>query len=186
MPRPKKKRVSLSYSPYSIIIGINFRQWIDQTFGGPTSAGRQMGISAPTFYDYFKGKTLPGGEMLKRCLQFGLDINWLYGVNSSNIKEPVLHYKNTSKSIRAEKIKKLDSILNEIKKNNPNYHKITLSQTQSLPLINIYFEITSLIQNDYKLNPPARLNLLKEIYFLLDMPLQYFRDKIEKLLTYDD
>lgn len=55
-------------------------------FGSVNLFAEAIGMKAPGLYDYFNDKSVPGGEILKKLLKMGCDINWLLGIDQIEAK----------------------------------------------------------------------------------------------------
>lgn len=61
--------------------GQKLKVFAQDKFGSINLFAEAIGMKAPGLYDYFNDRSTPGGDLLKKLLKMGCDINWLLNDN---------------------------------------------------------------------------------------------------------
>lgn len=75
-------------------LGKKIRQFGDENFSSNVEFAKALKIKREQLYPYFQNRVIPGGEILKRLHDLGLDIHWLLAD-----KKPPKNKNNSSKKI---------------------------------------------------------------------------------------
>jgi len=82
-------------------IGSNLRTFSKKNFKSHAELSRLLGMKNPQqLFEYFRGKIIPGGELLSKLSNLGCDINWLLNgtPSPSTVKEPEPTYSGNVKT----------------------------------------------------------------------------------------
>ena len=105
-------------------IGLRLKEYAEKNFSTFADFARAMGKDVTYFTNYYKGKSVLGGELLAQLAELGCDINWL--LNGANNK-PTLRKEGTVPYMTfAElnnQIKELQNAINLLKIENYDLRK---------------------------------------------------------------
>ncbi len=162
-------------------VGSRFKDWGIKEFGSIKKFAESFGVKPPSLYPYFRDESELGGQMIKKILSYGGDLNWIFGgteLNTFNIpgsKEPIIIQSEKDLELR-DSILKFSEVIDQLKESikEPglsNSQKINIKEILSVfeSLLGYIITITKQLDefnNDFPWS--VNNNLQTQAKFLLD------------------
>jgi transcriptional regulator with XRE-family HTH domain len=83
-------------------LGKKIRQFGDENFSSNVEFAKALKIKREQLYPYFQNRVVPGGEILKRLYDLGMDIHWLLADKKPS-KNKINSSKKTSQLVAENK-----------------------------------------------------------------------------------
>jgi len=93
-------------------IGLRLKDFAEKNFSTFADFARAMGKDVTYFTNYYKGKSILGGESLAKLAELGCDINWLLN-GEKKINKNLIHEKTEQYMTYTDLNQKLEHLQNE-------------------------------------------------------------------------